>query len=373
MDRAAYTTLATTHGWRPPSPLQLRILDDQLAVLLTGARPRRRVDASVSRRSTTDAWNPLTVALPPPVRDFVHHQAQWLLHHHGIDEPVTWQPPPPDETRWPGIDPDTIDPEQFIAAFTAHATARGGLRRICQATGLTGAQVRLYAHIADLPMPEPQWDALATHAGHDVLDPAGLQHLYHDRQLSMTEIARLSLSTERVVRDALTTAGTTLLSQRPRTRPVPPSWFQQHYLGTGKTLAQAAAEAGVSRNTFAKYARLHNIPTALNASAVNPFTGWPTNQQPPPDIVAACSGAHGIEYVRQILAMSVHRTRRAAAAALGLHEKVLCDHRGYVEHAAGIRIFQPNRPLTPTPEGAQFLYRAARALQRLDRTTHRNS
>ncbi|MEJ3748946.1 hypothetical protein WEI85_37465 [Actinomycetes bacterium KLBMP 9797] len=49
---------------------------------------------------------------------------------------------------------------------------------------------------------------------------------------------------------------------RPRRTPVPLEWFQQNYINTGKTIRQAAAEAGVSRNTFSKYARLHNIPPA---------------------------------------------------------------------------------------------------------------
>jgi hypothetical protein len=276
VDRRAYTKLATAHGWRPPSPLQLRILDDHLAVLLTGSHPDHHTNQI--RRDTADAWNPLTVALPPPVRDFVHDQARRLLHQQHLNEPVTWHPPPPAATRWPGIDPDTMNADTFTRAFATHATARGGLRRICEATGLDSVQVRLYTQIIDQPMPEHQWDALAEHPEHDVLDPAALQHLYHDQQLSMMDIARLSLTTERVVRRALTTAGTALLSRRPRTRPVPLAWFQQHYLNTGKTAAQAAAEAGVSRNTFSKYARLHNIPTGPHASAVNSFSGWPADR-----------------------------------------------------------------------------------------------
>jgi hypothetical protein len=366
VDRGAYTKLASTYGWRAPSPLQLRILDDHLAVLLTGTHPGHHT--TQIRWSASDAWNPLTVALPPPVRDFVHDQARRLLHHHHVNEPVTWHPQPPPAALWPGLDPSIIDAQAFARAFATHATARGGLSRICQAIGLTGVQVRLYSQIVQLTMPEQQWNALANHPDHDVLDPATLRHLYHDQQLSMMDIARLSLTTERVVRQALTTAGTTLLSQRPRTRPVPPSWFQQHYLGTGKTVRQAATEAGVSRNTFSRYARLHNIPTGAHASAVNPFAGWPAHRQPPPNVVAACSGPHGVEYVRQVLQMPGHPTRRAAAAALGMHEQVLCHHRQHVESAAEICIFQPDLPLTPTPDGARFLRQAARALQRLDQT-----
>jgi TniQ len=364
VNRRAYRDLAAVHGWRPPSPLQLRLLDDHLAVLLTGTHPHHRTPAN--RWNAADAWNPYTIALPDVVRDFVHERAQQLLRRHRISEPITWHPSLPQAAPWPGIDPDTIDVDMFRDAVAAHATARHGLEHISRATGLCAMHTRLYTQLVDLPMPEQQWDDLAIQSHHQVLDPAGLQHLYHDRQLSIMDIARLSLTTESVVRRALTTAGTTLLSQRPRTTPIPREWFQQHYLNTGKTLRQAAADAGVSRNTFSKYARQHNIPTGLNASAVNPFATWPTHQRPPANVEAACSGARGVEYVRQILQMPGHPTRRAAAAALGLHEQVLCHHRQHVERAAGIRIFQLASPLTPTPEGALFLRHAARALKRLD-------
>lgn len=367
VDAASYTKMAAANGWRPGSSLQLRLLDDHLNVLLTGTRPDHHTTRI--RWGTADAWNPLTLALPSLVRDFVHQQAQHLLHRHRIHEPVTWQPPVPADAHWPGIDPDTISPDQFAAAFAAHAPDRNGLQRICHSTGLSGIQVRLYTQLVSQAMPEQQWDDLAEHVDENILTPATLRYLYHEHTLSMTDIARLAQTTEQAVRNALTAAGITPQPQRQRMRPIPPAWFRQHYLGTGKTVTQAAAEAGVCRNTFAKYARLHNIATSERARPVNPFAGWPTHQQPPANVIAACTGLHGIDYVRQILAMPGHPTRRAAAAALGLDEKVLCDHRQHVEHFAGIRIFQPGRPVTATTEGARFLHQAALALRQLDLAT----
>jgi hypothetical protein len=364
VDRAAYSKLAAAHGWRPPSPLQLRLLDDHLTVALTGTRPDHHTTRI--RWGGADAWNPLTLTLPAPVRDFIDDQARHLLHQHGINEPVTWQPPVPAGIRWPGIDPDTINPDQFTDAFTTNAAARDALQLIRHATGLNGVQVRLYTQLAGQTMPEPQWDALAEHPDADLLAPATLHYLYEEQGLSMMDIARLSRTTEPAVRDAFTAAGITPLANGQHSRPVPLSWLQQHYQGTGKTIGQAAAEAGVSRNTFAKYARLHHIPTTEHARAVNPFTHRPLQQQPPANVMAAFSGRNGTEYVRQILAMPGHPTQRAAAAALGLHEVVLMRHRQHVEHAAGIRIFQPTQPLTPTPDGTRFLAQATLALRQLD-------
>ena len=158
-------------------------------------------------------------------------------------------------------------------------------------------------------MPDHHWQHLAEHADHDILDPAGLRHLYQARQLSLTDIARQSLTTERVVRRALTHAGTALASRRPRTKPIPAEWFSQHYLNTGKTVAQAAAEARVSRNTFTKYAQQHHIPTGPRALASNPFAHWPHHAQPPTAVIAACSIPRGLDYVRHVLEMRRHRTR----------------------------------------------------------------
>jgi len=366
VDRAAYATLATANGWRPASPLQLRLLDDHLTVTLTGTRPDHHTTRI--RWGGADAWNPLTLALPTPIRDFIDHQARHLLHQHGIDEPPTWQPPVPTGITWPGIDPDTINPNQFTDAFTTNAAARDALQLICHATGLNGVQVRLYTQLVDQAMPDQQWDTLAEHADPDLLAPSTLHHLYQEQGLSMMDIARLGRTTEPAVRGALTTAGITPVANRQRSRPIPESWLQQHYQGTGKTIGQAAAEAGVSRNTFTKYARLHNIPTTENARVINPFANWPTQRQPTIKIMAALSGRHGVEYVREVLAMPGHPTQRAAAAALGLHEVVLMRHRQHIEHAAGIRIFRADQLLTPTPEGARFLTQATRALRQLDLT-----
>jgi hypothetical protein len=48
-------------------------------------------------------------------------------------------------------------------------------------------------------------------------------------------------------------------------------------------VGQASLHAGVSRNTFTKYARQYGIPTRLNASAVNPFATTANTSSGPPE------------------------------------------------------------------------------------------
>ena len=372
VDRPSYAALTATYGWRPPSRLQLHLLDRHLAILLTGTAATTRVGPT--RWGTANAFNPLTVALPAVVRRFVHDQARRLLHAHHIDEPLTWQPePPPRQPHppWPGVDPDRIDPRAFAAAFAEHANAARPLARLHEATGLSPIHLRICTELFDLDMPDTDWDTLADDPDGDpgghLLNPARLRHLYHDRQLPLHDIAHRCLTTEPVIRRILSASGTHLPAHRPRRKPVTGEWFHQHYLSTGKTLRQAAAEAGVCRNTATKYARLHNIPTGPHAPPANPFASWPARHTPVPAVVAACSGPRGVDYVRQVLHMRRFRTQRVAAAALGIHETVLMRHRQNVERAAGIRIFQPATPLIPTPDGERFLHAAARALRRLDK------
>jgi hypothetical protein len=366
VDRPAYTALAANHGWRQPSSLQLRILDRHLVTLLTGTAGATRVGPT--RWGAANAFNPLLAALPAPVRQFVHDQARQLLDAHGVDEPLTWQPPPGDpDTPWPGIDPADINPRVFAAAFTRHAAAPRPLARLHDATGMSTIHIRLYPELLDLDMPEPQWNALVTDASGDILNPSRLRHLYN-QQHPLRDIARRSLTTETVIRRTLTNGGTHLQPTRPHRSLITREWFEQHYLNTGNTVQQAAREAGCSATTLRLYAHQHGIPFGHQAPPANPFASWSAYHTPPPAVIAACSGRHGIDYVRQVLTMPRHHTQRTAAAALGIHEVVLMRHRQHVERAAGIRIFQPGRTrLIPTHEGERFLHHAAKALRRLDK------
>jgi hypothetical protein len=367
VDPRAYTALANTQGWHPPSSLQLSLLDGHLSVLLTGTRPE---DHPGNGRHGPDkgiaTFNPLTIALPRQVRDFVREQARQALHHHDIHEPLTWHPAPPPQAPWPGLDPTTLDAEQVTHALAQHATDRIKLANIRRDTGLSRLHIRLYAHLLDPDMPEPQWDNLGGHA-RGVLDHDRLRHLYNDLELPLSDIARICLSSERVVRDTLTAAGITPLSRRPRRLHLTREWFQDNYLHTDDSLTQVAARTGHSRQTLRKNALELGIPTRRDQT-YNPFASFPQDRLPPPNVVAACSGPRGLTYLRHVLAIAEHPTRQAAADTLGITRTALLGHRQHIEHRAAIRIFEPTERPTPTPEGAVFILEAIHALNELDHT-----
>jgi len=365
IDQHAYAQLAKDHDWTAVSPLQHQLLDNHLRVLLTGSpHPGQR-----DRRSG-DLWNPLTVSLPTAVRAFVHDQARRHLNRHHIHEPLTWQPTLPDKTAWPGVTTDHIDLEQFRAAFATHAGHRCGLRRISETTGLTAAQIRLLARITDLDMPDSQWAALAGWT-HQPGDPNGLAELHHQQHLPMIDITRLGLATERSIRNTLTQTGQPPISHHPSKKQIPEQWFTDNFIGTHKTCTQAAAELGISRNTFNKYARLHNVDTRFHARLSDPFAAWPPHRKPSAEVIAACSARRGVEYLRQLLALLNQPSQRAAASTLGISEQILHSRRRYIEQAAGIRLCQPRtapgQPVELTDQGAAFLRQARTAIRRLDR------
>jgi hypothetical protein len=364
IDPHSYTALADRHCWPPASPLQLHLLNNHLKILLTGSPL-----TAIRDRRSADIWNPLAVALPPTVRAFLHEQGRQLLLQHLIHEPLRWQPPLPDHENWPGLAPAGIDSSAFADAFAIHSAHARGLRRISEATGLTSNQVRLLAHLTELDMPEDQWISLAAWT-HQPGDPKGFADLHHDQHLPMADISRLTLTTELRIRTTLTETGRPPLSQHPSKKQISRQWFVDNYINTHKTVAQAAAELGISRNTFLRYARLHDIDTHSQTRPANPFTQWPADAQPPAAVIAACSARRGVEYLRQIAALLDYPTQRAAAAALGLHEQVLQRRRRYIEQAAGIRLCRPRtkflEPVELTPEGTDFLHSALTAIHHLE-------
>src|SRR6266487_2063570 len=109
----------------------------------TGRTQTRSYVFDIRRTSTTNSLITcdLTSQGPTQARTasrFVHDQAQHELDIHDIDEPLTWHPPPPanPDPPWPGIDPASVDPHRFAAAFAEHATAPNPVSHLRAATGM---------------------------------------------------------------------------------------------------------------------------------------------------------------------------------------------------------------------------------------------
>lgn len=320
-------------------------------------------------RRGEDLWNPFTVALPADVRVFLHDQARRRLRERRIREPPTWQPSLPQQHAWPGITADVIDAEQFAAAFAQHSADRCGLRRISEATALTNNQTRLYTRITHLVMPDDEWAALAEWTD-EPGDPAALARLHHQGHLPMIDIIRLSLATERTVRKTLAKAGIPALTVHPSKKRISAEWFADNFDGSNRTCTQAAAELGVSRTTFTKYAQQHGIETRPRYRKSDPFAAWPAKQRPPQPVIDACSTQSGIHHLRQLTTLLDQPSQRAAVRALGISEQMMDFRRRNIEKSAGITLCHPRskpaQPIKLTAEGTTFLRQARTAIHRLD-------
>ncbi|GGJ75167.1 hypothetical protein GCM10010123_01430 [Pilimelia anulata] len=259
VDRGAYAELASQLGWPTPSRLQLRILDQHLTVLLTGAPP--------CGINIYDGFNPLTVALPTALQRFLDQQSRHCLDTHHISEPCTWAPNLPTHRPPLGIDYRLVDIAHLADQITAHLDAGRPLARITDATGIPPGHIKLLAESTEVTAPARWWNRLADDPDHDtLLDPNRLRCLYYDQELPLRDIALRCLADQTTVRAAMTAAGIHQSPSRPRKANISREWFDQHFIGSGKTVRQAARAAGCSATTLRTYAKSYGIALGESAS-----------------------------------------------------------------------------------------------------------
>lgn len=87
----AYRRLVLQHGWLAGGEHRQQVMRWYLLLLLTGHSPPAPQGAA-----TRFAWSctEFRYRAPLPLRAFLYEQAERNLATHGIDEPVTWEPPP---------------------------------------------------------------------------------------------------------------------------------------------------------------------------------------------------------------------------------------------------------------------------------------
>ncbi|MFH9087073.1 TniQ family protein [Streptomyces sp. NPDC017673] len=221
LDPGAYQRLVLQHGWLAGGKHRQQLLRWYLLLLLTGHSPPAPEGAA-----TRFAWSctEFRFRAPLPLRAFLHEQARENLAAHGIDEPVTWEPPAHwvRDVDWPGIAPERVD----VAGLRA---ALGGSDKIApvpvtEATRMTAEHLRLYFEIDDTVTGPP--DQLlgkvrapdpATRAA--ILAPRRLRELYVTERKTTVEIAGMAKCAATTVRALLALDGIPLRTLRPETEP----------------------------------------------------------------------------------------------------------------------------------------------------------
>lgn len=215
----AYRRLVLQHGWLAGGEHRQQVMRWYLLLLLTGHSPPAPQGAA-----TRFAWSctEFRYRAPLPLRAFLYEQAERNLATHGIDEPVTWEPPAHwvRDVDWPGIAPEQVDTAALRAALDGHDTTAP----VTEATGMTAEHLRLYFEIDDtvtgppdqllgkIRAPDP-----ATRAA--ILAPRRLRELYVTERKTTAEIADMARCAATTVRALLALDNIPLRTLRPETEP----------------------------------------------------------------------------------------------------------------------------------------------------------
>jgi hypothetical protein len=108
----------------------------RLIEMLTGTHPRYLPAPLQLPATRTQRYSSFTLTMPEQLDLCLRRQASSLLSKAGIDEPVTWEPPPGWITGipWPGPDPDSIAASDLHPLIRARLPASAIAARLATAT-----------------------------------------------------------------------------------------------------------------------------------------------------------------------------------------------------------------------------------------------
>lgn len=362
-DHNAYQELCQRHGWRSHAPIRIQRLHWQLARLLLGADP-----GAASR--TPAGHLSFHYRLHPDLHDLLHAQAATNLQAHGIDEPVSWEPPPTwitDPSLPPG--PETINRSQ-LAQHAANGPEPAELARLLD---LDDARLLLAVETFGTTAPHPvqqQPPAPGRRTPRQgVLAPRSLQQLYQEQQLRQHQIAELAGCSISTVRHALDEAGIPIRRRRPAghlEKTISRTWLEEEYHDKGRSSPDIARELGVRKDDVMRLASKWGIPRHSTSQFTNPFASLDTDLSPAMHAVSRTKNS--IQRLHHLTVTSRHLTLQDAAAELGVTWGTLNYQLKRIEETVGFTIidFGRSRPLTITEDGRRFLDEATRLLSLLD-------
>ncbi|WP_166663837.1 hypothetical protein [Streptomyces sp. NBC_00582] len=330
-DHHAYQTLCRRHGWRPHAPLRIKRLRWHLARLLLGADP-----GAASR--TPAGHLAFRYRLHPGLHELLHQQAAANLEAHGIDEPVSFEPPPAWITD-PGLPPGPETINQTLGPTAPHP--------VQQRPPTPGRRT-------------PRQGVLA---------PQSLKRLYQEQQLLQHEIAELAGCSISTVRHALDEAGIPLRRRRPAghlKKTISRTWLEKEYHHKGRSSPDIARELGVRKDDVMRLVKTWGHPPTPHQSVHQPLritrhrsVPRDARRQPDEELHTATTAPHGDLQTR-------HSSRRRCRTRGGLGNSQLPTE---ASRGDGGLHHHRHRPV-PAPhhhqDGRRFLDEATRLLSLLD-------
>jgi hypothetical protein len=303
-----------------------------------------------------------TASLTTPLRLSLRDHAHTVLDRLGIDEPLTWSPPPEccHGLTLPGLAPDELD---------LHA-----IRRIIIDEGRTprDAADQLQTNIDHIRLALEHIERPTRQWGHASLPQAWQRHQKAAELLTRDFFEREYLSGGKSLRDIATETGLNraLISRFARDAGIPlakgktplhidPTWLREAYLDRKRTTAQIAAELGTSALTVQKALRHHGIPLRAAGVRSHPHMLIALGDHIPQDIRSAVHGnLRGWHRLHRFHAAMQFPSLGSAASHLGAHINTLIQQFHRLESDIGGQLFHrgaPGQPQQPTERGRALL------------------
>ena len=361
---AQWRDLACSVGAHPGKHRQGRLRHAQrhLHQLLSGADlADRRHPLAFRSPNDRGTFVEFTTSMAAPLRQALHEHAESLLVNLGIDEPLTWSPPPDlaDGLALPGINTGDLDTDKVSRLVVEdHRSSR----EAAEVLGVRPEHVRIAMERLD--QPQRQW---APHAA-----PAAWLREQHAAQLftreffdreyiqagrSLNDIAADTGIGRHIIARFAKQSGITLRKTRAPFH-IDPAWLREQYCTQLRSTADIAVELGTEQMLVNNALHRHGIPVRPQGVASRTEM-LITYDHLPPNIRAAVEGTlHGWIRLHRFRITMAFPSLGTAADYLGIKSNSLVHQLRLLERHVGAPLFHRSRrgtPHQPTPHGHALL------------------
>jgi DNA-binding transcriptional LysR family regulator len=303
---------------------------------LTGGLPAQ-APAGLQARSADELadYSRFTIRLPGDTARRLCEHARDLLEAHGChDEPVTWSPSAERVAiaALPGPDPDEQDARRVHAALDQQLTPS----RAAASLGITVEHLRYLARTYPAPGPAAMSPPMARLAAH--VTPEQLRKLLKDGHSLRAVAARHGVA-HKTVHDELIAHGIPIPERGWRRHAIQRDWLHEQYVVNLHTMAQIAAEAGVSISTIRKLLHEHAIPVRAPGTSSHQQSLTAGHGFPEP-LASAVHGQGGADRVRRFQVYARAHSLTAGAERLGVQQYSLTLQLATLETACGAPLLQ---------------------------------
>lgn len=288
-----------------------------------------------------DAFSDFPTLLTARIATELHLVATDFLADHGIDEPVSWQPPRElaDRLNLPGPDPDAL-PRQLLTDLLGADIPLG------QAASQAGMTLNSARYVLTHYPRDTSSDRDVGERLRALLPAETFRDLYIDRGWSLSALAvRYGVNRRRIT--TLATAYDIPLRDPSK----PPSgisrrWLHEQYVRRGRSSEDLGAELGLHPTTILSWCRRYNLPVRPGGPNVHRSALY-TAEAIPPELRPALTGTHPWKRLIAFVRLRDHPTLRTAAATLAINPKTLASYVRRLERELGQQLVHRSTTLAP--------------------------